>query len=201
MSLAHLLISKEAPLASDLDELVRRSRAGDLDAFDALVERFRGVTFGLAYRILRDYETATDATQEIFIKAWRNLHRFRGAAKFTTWLHSIAVNHCLDVARRQARQNEYFQTALPEDKPDATEGLERWDNVPALAHDWDLHLALREALRKLPEKLRVVVTLYYYADCTLKEIGEMLNLPQGTVYSRLRAALSSLEREMGGAER
>jgi RNA polymerase sigma-70 factor (ECF subfamily) len=200
MSLSSLIMTKEAPLSPDLDDLVRRSRAGDLDAFDALVERFRGVTFGLAYRILRDYETATDATQEIFIKAWRNLPRFRGAAKFTTWLHSIAVNHCLDVARQHARRGGVFQPLL-EDGRETPEAGERWERLPAQTRDWDLSIALRDALSRLPEKLRVVIALHYYSDYTLKEIGEMLDLPQGTVYSRLRKALSSLERALEGMER
>src|SRR4051812_26601572 len=83
----------------DLDDLVRRSRSGDLEAFDDLVGRFYTVTFGLACRMLYDREAAADAVQEVFIKAWRNLPRFRSASRFSTWIHTIAVNHCLDTAR------------------------------------------------------------------------------------------------------
>src|SRR5204862_137700 len=70
--------------------------------FDSLVGRFYPIVRGLACRMLGSREAAEDATQEIFLKAWRSLPRFRGASRFTTWLHAIAVNHCLNVARQRA---------------------------------------------------------------------------------------------------
>ncbi|HEY3285273.1 MAG TPA: sigma-70 family RNA polymerase sigma factor [Armatimonadota bacterium] len=168
----------------ETEDLVRRSRAGDATAFGVLAERHREFTFRLAYRVLGDYEAATDATQETFLRAWRSIRRFRGTCGFATWLHAITVNCCVEVGRKVTQERSRCGPE-PAQEPAAPEGM-----------DWALRLALREALSELPEPQRLVVTLYYFADYTLREIAEELGVPLPTVYSRQRAALERLGRRL-----
>ncbi|HEY3285220.1 MAG TPA: RNA polymerase sigma factor [Armatimonadota bacterium] len=193
-------MSLAAPLAGDrhvetdrVQALVNQSRQGDAAAFDALVGHYYARTLRLAFRILEDQAAAEDATQEIFLKAWANLPRFRGAARFTTWLHAISVNQCLSMARRRGRERGRSQPM---------EEGEEWsaDSHPEGGADWDLRLALREAILRLPEKLRVALCLRYYGDLSVREIPQGLGAPERTVHhwlaqatARLGAAVADLE--------
>jgi RNA polymerase sigma-70 factor (ECF subfamily) len=170
-----------------LNALVERSRSGDVEAFNTLIDHFYRATLLLADRMLRDREAAQDATQEIFIKAWRHLPQFKGAALFSTWLHAIAVNHCITAARSLSRQSDKVRSL------DREEG-KAFSAPPSLpdATNWELHWAVRDAIGRLPEKLRLVLMLYYYAGYSIREIAAGLNLPRSTVHSRLDSALTRL---------
>jgi RNA polymerase sigma-70 factor (ECF subfamily) len=165
---------------------VARSRSGDVEAFNFLMDRYYEVTLLLACRLLGDREAAQDATQEIFIKAWRNLSKFRGASQFSTWLHAIAANHCITAAKRLSRQArrtrslEEIDVAPPDPSRPPDDG------------NWELHWAVREATAKLPEKLRLVLILHYFAGYSIREIAAGLDLPRSTVHSRLDSALARL---------
>jgi RNA polymerase sigma-70 factor (ECF subfamily) len=193
MTLRRVDASDRPAKSMEIDDLVRKSRDGSLEAFDALTERYYRPIFHLACRMLKRREVAEDAAQEIFIKAWENLPRFRGASQFSTWLHAIAVRHCLNVSKRMSHE------ILHEGADDGdgvflgrkTEGAP--DDFASRCHR---RLAIREALEKLPEKIRLVVVLHYYSDYAVKEIAEALNLPLRTVYSRLEAGRSRLERDL-----
>jgi RNA polymerase sigma-70 factor (ECF subfamily) len=193
-------MAQEIPLPPrDLDDLVRRSRNGDRAAFNALVRQFHGNTYRLACRMLRDREAAEDATQEIFLKAWENLHRFRGAARFSTWLHSIAVNQCLDAARRQTREALRSQSLFLES------GEEREATAPpgpiaSQSVSWGTSLVIQEALSKLPEKLLTVVALHYYGGYSVTDIAAALHLPARTVRHQLATAMDRLQRTLGNRE-
>jgi RNA polymerase sigma-70 factor (ECF subfamily) len=186
--------------AAELNDLVHRSRTGDLDAFDRLIEQYYGLTYRLAYRIIGDQTAAEDATQEIFIKAWRNMARFQGAARFSTWLHSIAVNHCLDASRRRNRDASRLDTS-PLENEDLYPALGNGAvSSPSPSDQWNLSLTLRDAIRKLPEKLRVVVTLRYYMDYSVSDVAAALDLPPNTVRSRLYLAMKRLRTVLAGLE-
>jgi RNA polymerase sigma-70 factor (ECF subfamily) len=173
----------------DLEEWIRRSRSGDLTAFDELVERYYRTIYHLAYRMLRNREAAEDATQEIFVKAWRDLHRFRGASRFITWLHAVAAHHCLSLARRRSSESARYR-ALPDAETDGLEDLPGDFDPEA----WHRSQILWEALLRLPEKLRLVILLRYYSDYSVQEIAALLHLPIRTIYSRLEIGRSRLER-------
>jgi RNA polymerase sigma-70 factor (ECF subfamily) len=186
------------------EDWVRRSQAGDVEAFDLLVGEHYDRTFRIAYRILGQREAAEDSTQETFLKAWKHLPRFKGRARFSTWLHSIAVRHALDMSKsRKIRATRWETTddgdALLDGKPFLQLEGEGWNP----SSGWDQRLAVRDALLKLPEKQREIVSLYYYADYTLGEIADVLNLPVSTVYQRLRAGVSRLQKSLRdwGSER
>lgn len=193
--LTHALKAKAPPVDDDQeDEWVRRSRKGDLDAFDLLVDRHYERTFNVTFRVLGCREAAEDATQEVFLKAWQNLSRFKSRSRFSTWLHTIAVRHALDVSRSVKSRPPH--TSTPEDLDDVPGGAVFPNGAGTLSPstEWDRRLAVRDALMNLPDPLREVVSLYYFAGHTLQEIANALNLPLATVYQRLRNGIHRLEK-------
>jgi RNA polymerase sigma-70 factor, ECF subfamily len=173
----------------ELEDWVRRSRSGDLAAFDSLVGRYYRIVFNLAFRMLGSREAAEDAAQEIFLKAWRGLGQFRGASRFSTWLHSIAVRHCINRSRVKSAEGNHIQPMSERnsrgDYEDSFEG-----DVPL--EQWHRTQAIREAIAALPDKVQTVIVLHYYSDYTVKEIAAALDLSMRAVYARLEQGRSRL---------
>lgn len=200
MILSSSLLRRDMPLDVRLDELVRRSREGDLEAFDVLVGRYYRLVFGIAYRMLNGREAAEDATQEIFIKAWSNLSRFRNASRFTTWLHSIAVRHCLDAFRKRNREAARREPTSLEEGVDLDHLPERDPSMIPGTAQWNLCRSIQDAVERLPEDQRAVVILYYLAGYSVEEIASSLGMHPNTIYARLNKSLSRLKREVGDPE-
>lgn len=161
---------------------IRRSLSGDTQAFGKLYETYKNLVYRTAYLLLDDPAEAQDALQETFLQAYRALHSYdpqRGA--FSTWLYRITVNHCLN--RKRARRP---QVQL---EPEQMEAL-----APAADLERELSESqpLQQALESLSEKLRVVVVLRYFLELSYAEIAEVLQIPLGTVQSRLNQAIHNL---------
>ena len=182
-------IAPAAPSPSD-SALVAQTLAGQTEAFGTLVERYDRAVYNLSLRTLREPEEAKDATQEAFFKAFRSLRTFRPEAKFSTWILSIAYHACCD---RLARRKRYTGDELP-DRADPSPGPE------AVALREDETRRLRAAIDDLPEKYRVVVTLYHLQGRQYEEISKVLDLPMGTVKTHLFRAKELLRRRLGMAE-
>ncbi len=170
----------------DLEGLVGRARAGDLEAFAEVTRRFQQMAFGYALALLRDLQQAEDVVQEAFVAAWFGLRTLSDPAAFPGWFRSI-VRH---QAHRFLRQRHL--DALPLDSAHA---------VPA--GDWgpDRRLeqaqqiaAVLDAIEGLPTSHRAVVTLFYLHECTQQDIATFLGLPVTTVNNRLHAARAQLKR-------
>jgi len=171
--------------APDADhQLVIGALRGDPDAFAALVERYDRAVYHLAYRTMRDEEEAKDVTQEAFFKAYRSLKTFKPGAKFSTWIFAIAYHACCD---RLNRRKRYSDEELP-DRADPARGPA--DTVIAS----DEARRLRQAITKLPEKYRTVVTLYHLQGKQYDEIATVLGIPVGTVKTHLFRAKEQLRR-------
>jgi RNA polymerase sigma-70 factor (ECF subfamily) len=187
---------EEAAPIPDLQDLIRRCRDGDPSAFDALASRHYRRVYRLAYRMLGGREAAEDAAQEIFLKAWRGIRSYKGASGFVTWLHAIAIHHCLNASRRQtrdaARTRPLFEEEIEGDALEADESE---------IESWHERVALREAVRRLPEKVRMIIALHYFSDYSAKEIAEMLGQPLRTVYARLEHGRGLLAKELRSEER
>jgi RNA polymerase sigma-70 factor, ECF subfamily len=183
----------------ELDELIRRSRSGDAAAFDQLVDLYYPTVHRIAYRMLGDSE-AEDAVQEIFIRTWRSIGRFRGASQFATWLHTIAVNQCHDIGRRQNRRRNHLSFADDAAEVASTLSKDRSGDPSMSTDDWVLRIAVRDAISRLPETLRIAVTLRFYGDFPVEEIATILGVPRTTVYSRLNLAMRRLERVLSATE-
>ncbi len=168
--------------------LIRRSLAGDERAFAALFDRYKNLVYKTAYLMLGNTNDAEDALQEVFVKVHKSLSTFqpsRGA--FSTWLHRITVNHCLNQRRKRHLSTlslaEVSPTLLaaPSPSPDGRPGEE--------AMVW-------QALNRLSDKQRTIVILRYYWELSYGEIAQILDIPVGTVKSRLHLALKTLREEL-----
>ncbi len=195
------------PMQPTDEELIEAHLKGDGSAFPALVGRYLDQAYDLALR-LGGGDDANDITQEAFIKAWRNLKRYRReAASFRTWMFAILRNTAIDFARKKSRKgsspfsafdtedggNRLLET-LPDDAPQP-------DDLFAEAESKE---ALERALAALPFRAREVLLLKYFEDMTFDEIGRALGEPLNTVKSRHRRALalvrSALKKDQNGTE-
>ncbi len=189
-------------------DLVAQCRAGDLAAFDVLVERHQNRIFNLCYWMLGNRDEAADAAQDAFIRAYRSLANFRGDSAFGTWLHRIAVNTALDAASRRKRAPLPYSdvnsvASDDEDSPDIDSAPAQTDlaeSEPVLAAlRRERHVAVREALARLPENFRQVLVLFEIEGYPYEEIAVILELPLGTVKSRINRARLRLKDELQGA--
>jgi len=178
-------------------EAVDRARRGDPEAFRVLVERYQGRAYRLALRVLRDEERARDAVQDAFLKAYVNLDRFEGRSSFYTWLYRLVMNLCLD-ARRRDHSARIIETPEPADldrlgSPDARPADEmtfrEHEQGPEAALDrGQLRAALARAIDELPDAARETLILREVEGLSYAEIAEALEIPKGTVMSRLHYA-------------
>jgi RNA polymerase sigma-70 factor, ECF subfamily len=175
-------------------ELLARHVAGDPDAFGVLVKRHRDRLWAVALRTLGDREEAADALQDAFVSAFRRAESFRGDAAFTTWMHRIVVNACLDrVRRRKARPAE----PLPEDEDRMEELGQTLDEDPAATIEQ--RSAVLRALRTLPDPQRAAIVLVDMEGYSVEEAARVLGCATGTIKSRCargRAKLLPLLRHL-----
>lgn len=162
-------------------DLVEQARRGDRAAFTVLVHQVSDPLYAVAYRILRDAGLAEDALQNALILAWRRLPHLREPDRFEAWIHRILVNACYDKSRR-ARQWTANIRVLPIDGPTTPDDS-------AVIADRD---ELERMFRRLPIDQRAVFVLHHYLGLPLVEIAEMLEIPAGTVRSRLHYATRDL---------
>jgi RNA polymerase sigma-70 factor (ECF subfamily) len=170
--------------------LVRRFLDGDAAAFEALVRRHEGKVYAVCLRILGDAEEAADAAQDTFLTVVRKLDQFRGDAAFTTWLHRIAVNACYDVLRTKRRRPMLH---LASDDPQPEPGPPEPDHGDEVAGTRDA----AAALARIPEEFRVALVLADVEDLPYEEIARVLDVPVGTVKSRVHRGRVALARAMG----
>ena len=172
--------------------LVRRVLDGDASAFGTLVERHGTRVYNLCLRILGDREDARDAAQETFVAALRKLAQFRGDAAFTTWLHRVTVNTCYDELRRRKRRPMLH--VMPPDDPDRPHepGPPVADHADEVAGTLDV----AAALAAVPEEFRVALVLADVQDLPYEEIGRILDVPLGTVKSRVHRGRIALARAL-----
>ncbi len=180
-----------------VEDLVERAKAGDRPAFGQLVEAYQDKIYGYASRMLGDPDEAEDVAQETFVRAYRSLPHFRGAASFHTWLYRIASNLAIDVARRNRRQstgNFSLDEPLESEEGDYEREIADESGSPEqLAARREMQELVRQAVAELPEKLRAVVVLYELQGESYEDIAEILGCPLGTVKSRLFNARSQLK--------
>lgn len=166
--------------------LISRARGGDREAFGELVEQYRDNVYRLAYRMCGNAYDADEAAQEAFVAAWRALPNFRGDAKFSTWLYRLTSNAAIDVMRREKRHQtvgDGEMVDLADDADSPQETVERTEQQEAV----------QKALSTLSEEYREVLLLRYMEELDYAEIAEVLQLPSGTVKSRINRAKAALK--------
>ena len=179
--------------ASETDErLVRRFQEGNAAAFEALVHRHGTRVYNLCLRILGDPEEAADASQDAFLAALRKLNTFRGDSAFTTWLHRVTVNACYDSLRRK-RRRPLLQIVRDEDDERPETSLPAPDHADHVVFSVDV----ARALSQVPEEFRVVLVMADVQDLPYDEIARVLEIPVGTVKSRVFRGRAALGRALG----
>ena len=167
------------------------AQGGDREALDALLRRHYDRVYALCRRVAGNDADALDAAQEALIAIVRGLHRFDGRASFTTWTYRVATNACLDELRRRRRRPH---VGLPEHEGVATAGAAR----PALDTGVSDRLDLDAALATLPLEFRTAVVLRDLCQLDYAEIAQVLDIPPGTVRSRIARGRAALARALGG---
>jgi RNA polymerase sigma-70 factor (ECF subfamily) len=177
---------------SDDRELVDRYLAGDAAAFTTLVERHQARVYSVCLRVIGNPEDAADATQEAFISALRKLGQFRGDSAFSTWMHRVAVNSCYDLLRKRSRQ-PMLHLPTDQDEPERELGPPMPDHADEVASTRDA----AAALALVPDEFRVALVLADVQDLPYHQISEILDVPVGTVKSRVFRGRIALARAMG----
>src|SRR3954463_13002632 len=181
------------------EELVARSRGGDLDSFNQLVVRWERPIYALAYRVIGREEDARDVCQETFLRAFRALGGFRGQAKFSSWLYRISLNLCRDWVRRQ-RRTPVIQLPEDVDVMELAAAREPSEPIEDVVARHDLTRAVERAMAKLPEEQRTAIILKEYHGLTFQEIADLAGCPLSTVKTRLYQGLAVLRRELGKSD-
>ena len=180
------------------EELVARSRGGDLDSFNQLVVRWERPIYALAYRVIGREEEARDVAQETFLRAFRALGGFKGQAKFSSWLYRITLNLCRDWMRRE-RRTPVSQAPEGVDIIEmAGEGTPS-ESIEDLVGRHELGRAVGKAMALLPEEQRTAISLKEYHGLTFQEIADLLDCPLSTVKTRLYQGLSVLRKHLSDA--
>jgi len=171
-------------------DLVSRAAGGDVTAFQTLVERHRSMVYRVAYQFAGNHYDAEDIAQEVFLKVYRSLDRFRQDAQLTSWLYRIVMNACIDHRRRQSPA---LSAPFGEDAerrllntPEARPGPE--DH----AYAGELGQVLEGEIARLPQGQRIVFIMRHHQGLKLTEIAEALGLAEGTVKRQLHAAVHRL---------
>ena len=169
-------------------ELVTRAQGGDRNAFSELVRSHAQGVLHVIYRMCGDMSVAEDAAQETFIQAWLQLRSYRPGSSLRNWLYRIAVNTAVDMLRKEKRI-----------LPGAVEDLRLTDPQPgpeALAANSERAETVQEAVLALPDASRAVLVLREYQGLSYQEIAETLDIPVGTVMSRLNYARKLLREKL-----
>ncbi len=175
------------------DRLVQRTLAGDLRAYGAIVDRYRGRIYNLAYRMLGNRERAEDAAQEAFIRAYRGLRGYRPSGKFASWLFATASNVCIDRLRQRpfacASTDESGWRDVPANGPSSS---------PAAAYErGEVQDQVHQALGRLPDVQRLAVSLVHIQGLSYDEAAEVMGQPVNTVKSHAHRARKTLKRLLG----
>lgn len=187
-------------LARHVRQWVQRARAGDEEAFGELVKTYHQRVYSLACGMLNNPDDAHDATQQAWVKAWKNLARYRDSASFFTWLYRIVCNTCLDFLRQKARRDEQ---PLPENvdrvmAPDPAEAASRRPRPDEEAARADIRKAFEQALAELSTEHRMALILREVQGLSYQQIASVMKCRTGTVMSRLFYARRIMQKRLKG---
>lgn len=164
--------------------VVEACQRGEREAFDQLVVRYQRDVYRLCYRYVNNHEDANDLTQEVFLRAWRAIGRFRGRSAFATWLYRIGVNACLNFRAVRRPPMQELPDTIADPAAGAAQGVEREEEARRV----------RAAVGRLPEKQRATLILKVYHELTHQEVAQILGSKVGTVKANLFHALGNLRR-------
>lgn len=182
----------DAPALDTADDavLVEAARGGDASAFDRLVTRHRRAVYQVCYRFVHQHEDAADLTQDTFVRAWKSLASFRGDARFSTWLHRIAVNVSLNRVSLKTPAADTADFDLMADQHAPAPGQSLVDRERAAA--------VRAAVQALPPRQRTALVLRTYHELSHQEVADIVGTSVGAVKANVFHALANLKKRLEG---
>ena len=183
--------SRAQPAA--MDELIERCLRGDQLAWESIVRQHWRKVFNVAYKFVGKHDAAEDLTQDIFLKVFKSLETFDRRANFQTWLISVSRNLCIDHYRSVRKERETIDRAVD---PGQLTPASSDAGPHAALEQRDRVVLLREAMQSLPDALRTAVLLRDIQELTYQEIADRLDLPEGTVKSRINRGRTELARQI-----
>jgi RNA polymerase sigma-70 factor (ECF subfamily) len=185
----------DQPRTDEDQQLVARTQAGEAAAFDQLVVKYTPRLYGLVYNMTSNHEDTNDLLQDVFAKAYKAIRGFRGKSSFYTWIHSIAVNMTLNFLKKRGRRYHLSLDDVDASIQNDKEFLELTaTSSPVREADLsELQRRLNEAMMKLSEEHRAVVTMFHIQGMPHAEISKILRVSEGTVRSRLFYANRQLQ--------
>ena len=159
---------------------IEQTLNGNVNAYSFLVEKYKHMVFTLTLRIVKNREEAEEVSQDVFVKAYKNLENFKGDSKFSTWIYKIAYYASLDVIKRNKRQ------VKTEDIDSLYEGnLENVQDALKDLHEKERKKVINEAILKLNEEERIILTLFYFEELSIKEISKVVSLSDDNIKVKL----------------
>jgi len=188
--------------SSDQDAaLVRAIQAGDMAAFDQMVVKHKDKLFNMVYWFLGDYQEANDCSQEIFIKVFKSIKKFRSESSFSTWLYRIAINTCKN--RLKSSAYRWKKKTVPLENPESSEdgnlSYKIQNNSPSPANELEKKerlMMIQKAINALPQEQNRVIVLRDIQGLSYQEISDITGLNLGTVKSRLARARMALRKNL-----
>lgn len=174
--------------------LVNRAQSGDRTAFNALVQKHQARAYQYAYRLTRNPEEASDIVVEAFLRVYNAIHNFKGQSSFITWLYRIMTNCYLDHKKRdKSKRNVSLEATLQTESGELTRQIEDSGPSPYEQTEKDARsIRMEQAVSQLPDYQRAMIVMYHSEMMSYEEIAAALDLPVGTVKSRLNRARLSL---------
>ncbi|WP_299092332.1 sigma-70 family RNA polymerase sigma factor [uncultured Metabacillus sp.] len=163
---------------SDYNNVIRAQK-GDKEAFSQLIKSHQAQLYRISLSILRSEVECEDSIQETILKAFDSIKTLREPDYFKTWIIRILINECYAILRKKKR-------VIPTDT---------WEDYPRVEKDYH-HVEIRDAVNKLSNELRTVIVLFYFEDLSIKEISDIVDIPVGTVKTRLHRAKKQLEKSL-----
>lgn len=181
-------------------ELLKAVKAGDPTAYRGLVEKYQGRVYAMVYGMVRNREDARDLTQDAFVKAYNNLDGFRIESSFYTWLYRIAMNLAIDHIRKRQRQGttSFEESIAARDEDGGIAEVHTEDDPRKTLERKRLYEKIMDALDKLPADQKQVILLREMEGLSYKEISDVMDIPEGTVMSRLFYARKKLQKVLAG---
>ncbi len=191
-------MSNPAKTRDQIDkELVSRVQQGEKAAYDLLVRKYQHKIIQLVNRYVKDPSEAQDVTQEAFIKAYRALGNFRGDSAFYTWLYRIAINTAKNyLVSRSRRYSEYEVDVQDAEQFENTPQLKGQDTPEQLLMNDEIVEAIKTAIEKLPEDMRIAIMLREFEGMSYEEIAQTMSCPVGTVRSRIFRAREAIDNKL-----
>lgn len=175
------------------EELVKRVKKGDIDAFEEIIAKYEKRVFGLIYNVIKNENEIEDVAQEVFMKVYKNIDKFKGNSSLYTWIYRITTNLCLDYIKKK-KEVIYIDEKLQLDDGEVDFQIPSDEKLQdELYEEKELKEKLQKSIAKLPEKQQMMIVLRDIKGLSYEEISEILEMKLGTVKSQINRARLKLK--------